>query len=264
MDFIVVDDNSDPFAEPIDLAKSKNRFRIYRTCFIILVNIILIFFIWRLLARSKKTNDTKPKRSSSPPKLLFILLIISILLSVQHIIADHSEQDQNEWNLAPSWRERGDCAVNALFILLKIENNNITLKELKKHIPIDSELGSSFGKLKDTASKFGLNTEIRFVKPAELQHLPYPYILHGTTSIEKNIGHCLVIVGYDKKHQCFIIIDPTIGKYELKNEQVVKRGYSGYVLIPSFSKSLFLDRLTGLSLIVTGMLIFGLVIWYKK
>ncbi|MDR1480600.1 MAG: hypothetical protein LBJ00_16850 [Planctomycetaceae bacterium] len=171
---------------------------------------------------------------------------------------------KSEWDIAPKWRERGDCAVNSLFMLLKIEGKNVRLEDLKNSIEIDPDYGSSFNALKDVAMLYGLELEIRFVKPNDLSRLKGPYIIHGTTSHEKNIGHCLVVIGYDKSLRNFTIIDPILGKYESKREAVVKQGFSGYVLIPRFSSARFWDRLAGFSFIFTGLILLGMLLHYVR
>ncbi|MDR0608501.1 MAG: hypothetical protein LBG58_00135 [Planctomycetaceae bacterium] len=192
-----------------------------------------------------------------------VLFLYIVLFGIQGYASDVTSCNESEWDFAPQWRERGDCAINSLFILLKMEGKNVKLEDLKASVKIDPEYGSSLNVLKETASQYGLDVEIRFVKPDDLSCLTCPYIIHGITSIEKNIGHCLVIIDYDKTHKNFTIIDPILGKYERKHENVVKQGFSGYILIPRLSTARFWDKLAGASLIITGLLAIGILLRYN-
>jgi hypothetical protein len=178
MDFVVVEDQTDPFASPIDMASQQLAYYKYRAIVMIIVNIAFLLLIWFLFVRSKK------KKTPKPPALVLLLCILCLFGGYGYA-ADAESADLDEWHLAPHWRERGDCAVNSLYMLLKIEGKKVKLEELKKIVPIDSEQGSSFNALQQAAHQFGLETEIRFVKPDELPRLTGPYIIHGITSIEK-------------------------------------------------------------------------------
>ncbi|MDR2441203.1 MAG: hypothetical protein LBE12_17720 [Planctomycetaceae bacterium] len=259
MDFIVAEDDTDPFAEPIDLASSKLSSHKYRAIVIIVVDIVLLLLLWYFISKSKRKNKSSNKYSSAGN--VFFLYVA--LFGIQGYASDVTPHNKSEWDFAPQWRERGDCAINSLFMLLKIEGKNVKLEDLKASVKIDPEHGSSFNTLKEIASQYGLDTKIRFVKPNDLSRLTGPYIVHGITSIEKNIGHCLVIIDYDKTHKNFVIIDPILGKYERKHENIVKQGFSGYILMPCLSTARFWDKIAGVSLIVTGLFTIGILLQYN-
>ncbi|MDR1480601.1 MAG: hypothetical protein LBJ00_16855 [Planctomycetaceae bacterium] len=53
MDFIVSNNDTDPFAEPIGLATSSLAFRMYRAIIIIVLNVVLLFLIWLSILKSR-------------------------------------------------------------------------------------------------------------------------------------------------------------------------------------------------------------------
>ncbi|MDR0608500.1 MAG: hypothetical protein LBG58_00130 [Planctomycetaceae bacterium] len=54
MDFIVVEDGTDPFAEPIELASSKLGSHKYRAIIIVVVDIVFLLLLWYFVSKSKK------------------------------------------------------------------------------------------------------------------------------------------------------------------------------------------------------------------
>ena len=137
----------------------------------------------------------------------------------------------------PKWREKGDCGPVALYILLSIEGKKITLERVKKAVPPDAVKGCSMSSLLRAAGAFGLPMDVRFVRPGALAGAPCPFILHGITSQEKNLGHFLIVVDFDSKAQRFAVIDPARESFEWFPEKSILSGYSGYILTPRASSS---------------------------
>jgi hypothetical protein len=143
----------------------------------------------------------------------------------------HSSSTQ--WLWKPSWRSQADCGPNALFVLLKLLDRNVSLDEVRARIPVDPLIGCSISDLHDAGNALRLSNEVRFVTPKNLPRLPFPYILHGKSSITSPTGHFLVVVGRNPKTGSYGTVDPMQGNFGWQAEGAILSSYSGYVLIPT-------------------------------
>lgn len=132
----------------------------------------------------------------------------------------------------PSWRERGDCGPVSLYALLRLCGFRSTIREVKQALPFDSDVGCSLAAVARAASALGLDASIRFVNSRDVLSIPRPFMLHSTGSIQRGIGHFTVIVGYSPATRLYSVIDADFGGTDLRTEDAVLRGYSGYVLVP--------------------------------
>jgi ABC-type bacteriocin/lantibiotic exporter with double-glycine peptidase domain len=160
------------------------------------------------------------------------------------------------WNWIPAWRDQADCGPNALYILMKLEGYNVTLAEIKELVPLDPVKGCSMETLLHASEQLGFTIEARFVKPGEVSKLPRPFILHGITSHENNLGHFIVVVDYDKKKNIYAQIDPYRETFGWTPEPSVLYGYTGYVLVPKYPVSKKWNFFAGMSLILCGFRVF--------
>lgn len=162
--------------------------------------------------------------------------------------------------LEPWWRERSDCGPLALFVMMGLQNERASLDDVKGQIHIDPERGCSLKDLQTAAERLGMTTEARFVTPRELQNVPGPFILHGVWSIEKNLGHFFVVIGYDSESKRYAIIDTTMARVGWLPEDTITRGYSGYILLPKHPLSRQWDRWIGGGLLFIGVAIAS--VWF--
>jgi hypothetical protein len=202
-------------------------------------------------------------------KRLFVLrvLIPLFVLGIPFFaIAEESNSvrsiTEETWNWMPKWRDQADCGPNALYVLMKLEGYNVTLDQVKKLIPLDPVKGCSLESLILASEKLDFPIDARFVKPSDLSKVPRPFILHGITSQEKNLGHFLVVADFDKKKKNFALIDPIRETYGWNPETSVFHSYSGYILIPRYSNVWKWNVISGVTLILCGIGIF--VIVYRK
>ncbi|MDR1492370.1 MAG: hypothetical protein LBT05_06590, partial [Planctomycetaceae bacterium] len=145
---------------------------------------------------------------------------------------------------------------------MKLEGHNVTLKQVKELVPLDPVRGCSMETLIYASKKLGFPVKARFVKSGELSKVPRPFILHGITSQEENLGHFIVVVDYDKKKKIYTLIDPIRETFTRNPESSLLYGYSGYILIPLYSSSKKWNTITGCSLILCGLGI--LIILYRR
>jgi ABC-type bacteriocin/lantibiotic exporter with double-glycine peptidase domain len=145
---------------------------------------------------------------------------------------------------------------------MKLEGYDVTLEQVKKLISLDPVKGCSMESLIHASEKLGFSLDARFVKPSELSKVPRPFILHGITSQEKNLGHFIVVVDFYKKKKNYALIDPIRETYGWNPETSVLNGYSGYVLVPRYSSNWKWNVISGIALILCGIGIF--VIIYRK
>ncbi len=171
--------------------------------------------------------------------------------------------DVSPWDWKPSWRDNTDCGPNALYVLLNLEGHSVKLDQVKALVPLDPVKGCSLEALRQASEKLGFPVEARFVKSNDLAKLPPPFIFHGAISSEKNLGHFVVAVGFDKKKRNFALIDPVRETFGWNPEASVLMDYSGYVLMPKYPLARKWNRIAGLSMILCGVGIFVLV-YYQK
>ncbi len=132
----------------------------------------------------------------------------------------------------PRWREQGDCGPVCLFLLMRILDKQVTLHEVKRHIPFDAKQGCSVQSIQDAAQELGLPIDVRFVNPRELGKIPCPFILHGISSIEKNRGHFILVVDYAPEEHSYRGIDIETESLAWGSEAALLNTYSGYALVP--------------------------------
>jgi hypothetical protein len=168
------------------------------------------------------------------------------------------KKDEGLW-WAPWWRERGDCGPIALFVLMKLQGERVSVGDIKNITPLDPDRGCSIADLSRTAKRLGMQTELRFVNPCDIGNVPRPFILHGVSSIEQNLGHFIVIVDYDPKKKLYAAIDPVRERLWWSPEYSILDGYSGYVLVPRNPASQNWARLTSYSMLFGGLAM--LLLW---
>ncbi|MDR3108615.1 MAG: hypothetical protein LBU65_02860 [Planctomycetaceae bacterium] len=95
--------------------------------------------------------------------------------------------------------EPGDCGHGALYVLMKLEHRNISLNDIKRHIPIDSVHGCSMESLYNASTQINFLVDVRFVPPSKITEVPCSFILHGVeilcqrcyTVLLTFVGSCL-------------------------------------------------------------------------
>jgi len=181
------------------------------------------------------------------------LAVLCLCCSAYCCVVDSKEADSVTWNWMPEWRDSADCGPNALYVLMNLEGHKVKLEDVKKLIPLDPVTGCSMEALIEAVAKLGFVLEARFVKPGDVHKLSRPFILHGITSQEQNLGHFIVVVGYDSKERNFALIDPVRETYGWNPESSLLYGYSGYVLVPKYSFVLRWNFFAGMVLIIFGL-----------
>lgn len=166
-----------------------------------------------------------------------------------------AEDNKVSWEWKPSWFDKGDCGPNALYVLTNLCGKKVSIQEIKKRLPFDSVKGCSLEAMQKVSAELGFPLEARFVKPSEISKVPRPFIIHGITSKEQQLGHFIVVVDFDSAKRNYTLIDPVRETYTVNPEASLLHNFSGYVLIPSASADRFWNRLFGLSFIVTGIII---------
>lgn len=199
-----------------------------------------------------------------------LLLVLGISAPGRSTEVDSSQKDvgpsdiesDNIFNWIPKWRQKGDCGPISLYILLNIEGKRISLDEVKNAIPFDEVKGCSMGSLLRAGESFGVPMEARFVKPASLVNAPCPFILHGFTSHEMNLGHFFVVVDCDLKTRKLAVIDPVRASFDWFPEDSVLHGYSGYILTPKTSSYKLWKTTVGALSVICACYLFWMT--YKK
>jgi hypothetical protein len=202
-------------------------------------------------------------------RTMFIVRVLLFLLAAGNVFSVMAEElksvekvSDETWNWMPEWRDQADCGPNALYVLMKLEGYNVALKQVKELVPLDPVKGCSMESLIQASEKLGFPVEVRFVKPGDLSKVPRPFILHGITSQEKNLGHFIVVVDFDKKKKNYTLIDPIRETYTRNPESSLLYGYSGYLLIPRYSGIWKWNTLSGISLTLCGLGL--LIILYRR
>ena len=122
--------------------------------------------------------------------------------------------------------------------------------------------GCSLESLRIGASALGFPTDIRFLRPKELSTLKGPYILHTDGSLEKGVGHFLIVVSFDPKNRNYTIIDTAYETSGAIPETSILRVFSGYALVPRHDADVGWRLTTAVVFIVSGFLF--LFLWHRR
>jgi len=131
----------------------------------------------------------------------------------------------------PWWREKGDCGILSLFLLMRLNDQSVTVDQIKKSMSGKFLAdGCTLADLTQVAGFHDFSTEVRFIKPVNLREIDFPCILHTTGSIEKNIGHFIVLVGYNSDKRQFATISTDLEDLLWFNENTILDSMSGYII----------------------------------
>jgi hypothetical protein len=121
------------------------------------------------------------------------------------------------------------CGQNALYALLLLKGHtNLTYEEVLKMPSTPS--GVTLLDLRDTARRFGLESEIRRYRPEEIDKMPLPSIVHlNFPSGANTTNHYVVAYRNDREH--IHVIDGTTGEEIAWSRKKLFR-WTGYALIP--------------------------------
>jgi hypothetical protein len=153
----------------------------------------------------------------------------------------------------PSWREPADCGPLALYALLRALGENVSLSDVRQRIEIDPVKGCSMEDLQDTARALGVELDVRYVNAVDLSELDPPFILHGETSIARQIGHFRLIVGYNPDRKSYTWFNTDLDEIMSNPEDVILRGYSGYVMLPRNHHQTWIDGVLGCLWVLLGL-----------
>jgi ABC-type bacteriocin/lantibiotic exporter with double-glycine peptidase domain len=132
----------------------------------------------------------------------------------------------------PPWRKSGDCGPLALYVLMRLRDREVSVAEVEEVLPFDARTGCSFADITRAAEALDFATEVRFVNPRQLRQVPYPYILHGAGSLERGVGHFLVVVGFSPEKSEYYVIDTDYETLRSQTEESILMDFTGYVMRP--------------------------------
>jgi hypothetical protein len=191
------------------------------------------------------------------------ILLLAVLMGLIGMMPSFAGDSKISWDWKPSWFDKGDCGPNSLYVLMNLCGKKVSLQEVKKHLPFDSVKGCSLEAMQHAADELDFPIEARFVKPGDVSRIPRPFILHGITSKEKNLGHFIVVVNFDVQKRNYTLIDPVRETYTVNPESSLLGNYSGYVLVPQRQTDKMWNVLAGVFLLLAGLAAFGTV-WRQK
>jgi hypothetical protein len=189
----------------------------------------------------KKYENMKSSRSH---RFLLPCAVLLLLLSMGNGAPKSAASDKTprvalltapptKLRFEPDWREKGDCGPVALFVLMRLSDISISLSDVKRVVPFDSQVGCSLAEIARGADALGFPCELRFVAPDDVPKLPCPFILHTAASLERQTGHFLVVTDYSPKTREYSIIDTTFEALDNLPERRALQGYTGYVMLPN-------------------------------
>jgi ABC-type bacteriocin/lantibiotic exporter with double-glycine peptidase domain len=155
----------------------------------------------------------------------------------------------NSVKFEPSWRDGGDCGPISLYVLMRLQDRQVSVTDVKSVLPFDPKTGCSLAALARAADTLDFTTEIRFVNPKDVSNLPYPFILYSEGSLESGVGHFQVVVGYIPTERRYYIIDTTYEILRTQSEESLLRDFAGYVLLPKNSVGA-IDRHTAILVLI--------------
>jgi ABC-type bacteriocin/lantibiotic exporter with double-glycine peptidase domain len=153
----------------------------------------------------------------------------------------------------PPWREQGDCGPLSLYVLMRIQDREVSLQEdVKKLLPHDPDVGCSLADMARAADALDFPVEVRFVNPRDLPKLQPPFIVHVAGSLERGTGHFLVVIGYSPELRQYSAIDTTYGGLRAQTEESLLFGFTGYALVPKHGTGAILGHVDGKFLMIAG------------
>jgi len=248
VEYIVQEDGADPFAGPLEWKLKRARFTLFRIVMMISGVLLILFALFRTW------HDHKQKRTPTLPLILFCLMPLSLQANELPV-----RMDAGAFDWKPVWREAGDCGPGALYVLMKLEQQSVSLDTIKRHLPVNSAYGCSMASLYDASKQMNFPVDIRFVPPSRIMEVPRPFILHGISGIKENIGHFIVVLDIDPKTRTLTLIDPSQERFSRNPLDSALQGYSGYVLVPRHSLSRRWNLLPEVPLLVCGLGCFAIV-----
>lgn len=243
-EYRVADASADPFDAALQEAAAitpRPRAHVYGIVGTVALIVVLLFLIWR-------------RRSAGIALIFFVLTLTSVLPSQaktgssEKDVLRHQNRTQRsapsttgeveartkqaEWNWMPTWRDKGDCGPNALYVVSRLLGQPVSLAQVKAQCPFDATLGCSIEDLVRASASLGCPCEARFVVPNDLRDMRPPFILHGVPGVTAPTGHFIVIVGHNPANDNFAIIDPVREAFSWHKSSSILKGYSGYILVP--------------------------------
>jgi hypothetical protein len=123
------------------------------------------------------------------------------------------------------------CGPNSLYLFLRLHNQEITLDEVNKVVPLGTH-GTSLLQLKDSAAQLGVQTRIFRCTWDDLVHCPKPAIAYLNQFNEAVAGHYVVVLAADHEKNVDFI-DGSDGVLYHNRHGFFTQGWTGYLLIPA-------------------------------
>lgn len=141
--------------------------------------------------------------------------------------SEHPQAEELKPNAGKVWRVANKCAVNALYIMLRLHGREIHYEDLEARLPVGPK-GCSLQELRNGATHFGLKTRIVKLTPEDLRQCRLPIIAHFEE--EKEItGHYVVLAVVSPSGVEFI--DGTSGIISTLPTHQFALNWSGYALV---------------------------------
>jgi hypothetical protein len=202
--------------------------------------------------------------------LLFGVLLSCALVSVDKELGEDGLAERGEGHEAggdlggfdwlPPWRRKADCGPQSLFALMRLQGaDNVSINDVAGLVDVNPSHGCSIVDLHRAAGALGLPTEILFVNPNDLERIPRPFILHGISTVGKNLGHFSIVVDYNRENREYAMIDPIFESFGWYPERSALHGFTGYVLVPVQPVGMRWWRWIGWSMTIVGACSF--LIW---
>ncbi len=131
-------------------------------------------------------------------------------------------------NAEDIWQTAPYCGANCLYILLKLNDKEVSYTDLRRDIPTTAK-GASLLDLQRSAERNGLTTEVISISPADIARLKLPVIaLLGARLDQAVNGHYVVVCG--ESDADVVAVDGTTGNLDRISRSEFNRAFSGYVL----------------------------------
>lgn len=168
-------------------------------------------------------------------------------------------ESREEVNVA-KWAQPGRCGTNVLYVMLRLLGRDISYDEVFAATPTDPVKGVSLQDLRESASRLGLDAEVRRVDLGDIPRLQPPFILHLDLADIGGTGHFVAVTDLTETKDQWQVgaVDGAKGVRIQQLLENLRPVFLGYVLVPASartSRGLGGHLPHGFSVIVAGVLI---------
>lgn len=155
------------------------------------------------------------------------------------------------------------CGSNALYLLLKLMGERVTVEQIRTHLATGEEGESSLEQMQDWAAQFGLKLEGRRVRCDQMDRIQTPFILLRESHNPGAHGHYVLARWVDHQQTLQLIDAPREPRLVPRNNLLNFPEVTFACLLPVEERSLFMFLILPVVLIATVVGFFAMKRRYR-